>query len=228
MKKTIILHFILCAILFYLCGCFHTSGTIVNMEHYIKKSSVPLKYPLKFYISSIKCMPSSIGRFFTEQETNRWRDGLIKFWPDRFVVTPSEGLNIDIYIFNHLGLGDKTNAFSAFLMGGTFGIIPYVSNYSRDITILIKIGNFTHNTRLTTDCRDRGWFIFPFFYWLIPEKGNKIFTSTTIQELSPCSIEDERLKDFLSIFVAELHNLQTKELLELYLSQTQKTVLLEK
>ena len=236
-----------CLLMF--CGCYHTSATIVDSGELKEYSSFP--FPVKFHIEKITHIPAEKNvsppnkkphyyyfRMFHREE-ERWQEGLYKYWPELFSRNPKNALKVRFSLEYRLQEQEERNisgSLSALLLSTlSYGVFPAVWHEKYKSILRVEVEERTKRaTVLTVKTRTRGNNAI-FGLWgtryLIPKIPDTLFeTNDSWDGIEPhnCRVRDDRLKDFLQLFVAELHSFPPEKIHELYLSRkTEKVKLLE-
>ena len=249
MKKIPFL-FLLFTCLFVLCGCFQTSAAIENAGQLAKYES--FRFPVKFYIENVtqiyntttvetknKKPTTVLFRRFHQDEEERWMEGLHKYWPELFTKEPGNALKVRFSIEICSQKQEERNISG--LLGGvfissfSFGLFPAVWHEKYRAVLRVQVEALrTRASLLTVKTRTRGNNAFLGLWYtryLVPKIADTLFEtndSPDSAELRNCRVREDRLKDFLQLFVAELHRFPPEKIQELYLSKkTEKVKLLE-
>ena len=208
-------------------GCTHSSWTIENAAQLAEYT--PYEVPVKFYVRRID-LTSCPYSPFAETEEARWKAGLQKYWPHLFSSVPGEKLTVSLTLIQRAqwDFDPPAGTYLAGLLSlGTLGLLPYSESWGRTWDLKIQIEDIVEEKSLNALTYQRGNFgILSFLKTrkLLPEQKDSFAGIDRQFGVNAYKIREDRLKDFLQIFVAALHSFQREKIQELYLARKTKMV----
>jgi hypothetical protein len=221
MKNQGILSGITAMLLLLTAGCEYVSFALP--EEVPEEQSKKLTCPVKFYLEDIEMdlLPSFQWKNGTLEQ---WREALVRYWPELFSRTPEQALKTRFSI----GWGTAANVqlsteqrISHIVSLLSLGLVPSVKNGIYEVKRGVQVEDLEIVKSQKLEYRIRGNYGLFFFCgtcFLFQEHPRTMFRAFygTEQEFS---IPDKNLKNFLQLFVAELHRLPPDKIQELYLSR---------
>ena len=219
-------------------GCFHTDGAMKDLKTVSQYN--PFCFPVKFYVERIELQnyDDTVTRLFKIEEAEKWRSGLLRFYPEFFSAGPDNALPVTFSITpDHLGTRYNLAGGALVLLSlVSLGIIPISNDFDGWIGVSVRLGSGESVTlreeQWSVSWRNRcnmgiiGIFL-PTRY-LLTKLPDAIFENQSGDIPMDSMVRDDRLKDFLGLFVAALHRLPPDKVQELYLSRMKRrTQLLE-
>lgn len=210
-------------------GCVYTQGTFSDEKNITRYK--PYELPIKFYIEDISFTKARNGlTFFSEAEAERWKNQLGKYYPQVFSNSPEQALKVK-FIFKASSYAKNVPAYAPLTMLlslPTLGLIPGINKFDMDSSLQTIIEDVEKTTQFSLKFYARGnigiiGLLLPTRF-LLPSAKNSLFTSKSWSAIHDYTVEEEKMKSFLKIFVAQIYSFPKEKIWILYNSKFGKNV----
>lgn len=229
-------------VVFTISGCRYPECVSAHWTDNVDLQYSKYSVPVKFYIEKISLEKPEVYTpaicYLNPAETAKWREELIKNWPEFFSAFPEKALRLQIKITpsgQHEELTPALQCFTGLLSFiCTLGIFPAVKNYAEIQNLQLSVENISKESQLKMNFRS--WTNLGLAGMLLqtchsmPELPDALVAGKCggISKPLLLNVRQEHFRKMLLPLVAALHRFPPEMIQELYLSRkTEKTTLLE-